>query len=86
MVQITNEKEGVNTFKWEPTGKGFYYIAQSKECEEIKKRKELYGDFHHVGKEHRNNCLYYIEIEKVIQSDTDEHENRVVYQIKDGKD
>nr|MBU6863678.1 hypothetical protein [Streptococcus oralis] len=42
-VQITNEKEGVNTFKWEPTGKGFYYIAQSKECEEIKKRKELYG-------------------------------------------
>ncbi|EJS63328.1 hypothetical protein ICW_05516 [Bacillus wiedmannii] len=57
-VQITDEKEGVNTFKWEPTGKGFYYIAQSKECEEIKKRKERYGDFHHVGKEHQNNCLY----------------------------
>ncbi|PEK63593.1 S9 family peptidase [Bacillus wiedmannii] len=85
-VQITNEKEGVNTFKWEPTGKGFYYIAQSKECEEIKKRKELYGEFHHVGKEHRNNCLYYIELEKVIQNDKEEREINGVYQLTDGKD
>ncbi|HFK1664326.1 TPA: S9 family peptidase, partial [Bacillus cereus] len=85
-VQITDEKEGVSTFKWGPTGKGLYYVTQSKECEEIKKRKNLYGDFQHIGKEHQNNCLYYIEIEKVIQSDTDEHENRVVYQLTDGKD
>ncbi|HFK1441700.1 MULTISPECIES: S9 family peptidase [Bacillus] len=85
-VQITDEKEGVSTFKWGPTGKGLYYVTQSKECEEIKKRKDLYGDFQHIGKEHQNNCLYYIEIEKVIQSDTDEHKNRVVYQLTDGKD
>ncbi|WP_270343610.1 S9 family peptidase [Bacillus mobilis] len=85
-VQITDEEEGVNTFKWEPTGKGFYYIAQSKECEEIKKRKERYGDFHHVGKEHRNNCLYYIEIEKVIQNDKEEREIKGVYQLTDSKE
>ncbi|MGH1042667.1 S9 family peptidase [Bacillus wiedmannii] len=85
-VQITDEKEGVNTFKWEPTGKGFYYIAQSKECEEIKKRKERYGDFHHVGKEHQNNCLYYIEIEKVKQNDKQERKVSGVYQLTDGKD
>ncbi|PFJ08354.1 peptidase S9 [Bacillus thuringiensis] len=85
-VQITDEKEGISTFKWDPTGKGLYYVTQLKECEEIKKRKDLYGDFQHIGKEHQNNCLYYIEIEKVIQSDTDEHENRVVYQLTDGKD
>lgn len=99
-VQITNEKEGVSKFKWEPTGKGFYYVAQSKESEAIKKRKELYGDFHHIGKEYQNNCLYYIEIKKVIQNDKyehpenfdsagkdkDEHENSVVYQLTDGKD
>ncbi|PFW59566.1 peptidase S9 [Bacillus sp. AFS075034] len=99
-VQITDEKEGVSKFKWEPTGKGFYYVAQSKESEMIKKRKELYGDFHHIGKEYQNNCLYYIEIEKVIQNDKyehpknsdsagkdkDEHENSVVYQLTDGKD
>ncbi|TCJ77394.1 UNVERIFIED_ORG: prolyl oligopeptidase [Bacillus cereus] len=85
-VQITDEEEGVNTFKWEPTGKGFYYITQSKECEEIKKRKELYGDFHHVGKERRNNCLYYIEIEKGIQNDTQEWKVSGIYQLTDGKE
>ncbi|WP_382735052.1 S9 family peptidase, partial [Streptomyces sp. NPDC056683] len=85
-VQITDEKEGISTFKWDSTGKGFYYIAQSKECEEIKKRKELYGDFQHVGKEHQNNCLYYIEIEKVIQNDKEEREISGVYQLTDGKD
>ncbi|MGG0726861.1 S9 family peptidase [Bacillus paramycoides] len=85
-VQITDEKEGISTFKWEPTGKGFYYVAQSKECEVIKKRKELYGDFDHIGKEYQNNCLCYIEIEKVIQNDKYEHENSVVYQLTNGKD
>lgn len=81
-VQITDEKEGVNNFKWEPTGKGFYYVAQSIESKTIKKRKELYGDFRYIGKEYQNNCLYYIEIEKVIN----EHENSVVYQLTEGKD
>ncbi|HFJ9511091.1 prolyl oligopeptidase family serine peptidase [Bacillus cereus group sp. MYBK245-2] len=85
-AQITNEEEGISTFKWDPTGKGFYYITQSKECEEIKKRKELYGDFQHVGKEHQNNCLCYIEIEKVIQNDKEERESNGVYQLTDGKD
>ncbi|MDA1530585.1 S9 family peptidase [Bacillus cereus group sp. TH260-2LC] len=85
-VQITDEEEGVSTFKWDHTGKGFYYIAQAKECEEIKKRKELYGDFHHVGKEHQNNCLCYVEIEKVIQNDKEEREINGVYQLTDGKD
>ncbi|MGE6348511.1 prolyl oligopeptidase family serine peptidase [Bacillus mycoides] len=86
VVQITDEKEGVSNFKWEPTGKAFYYVAQSKECEEIKKRKELYGDFQHIGKEHQNNCLYYIEIEKGIQNDKEEREISGVYQLTDGKD
>ncbi|TQR28690.1 S9 family peptidase [Lysinibacillus sphaericus] len=85
-VQITDEKEGVSKFKWEPTGKGLYYVAPSKESKAIKKRKELYGDFHQIGKEYQKNCLYYIEIEKVIQNDKDEHENSVVNQLTDGKD
>lgn len=85
-VKITDEKEGISNFKWDPTGKGFYYITQSKECEEIKKRKELYGDFQHVGKEHQNNCLCYIEMEKVIQNDKEEREINGVYQLTGGKD
>lgn len=83
-VQITDEKEGVSKFKWQPAGKGFYYVAQSKESETIKKRKELYGDFHHIGKEYQNNSLYFIE--KVIQNDNDEHKDSVVYQLTEGKD
>ncbi|WP_299515371.1 S9 family peptidase [uncultured Rummeliibacillus sp.] len=74
-VQITDEKEGVSKFKWEPTSKGLYYVAQSKESEEIKKRKERYGDFQHIGKGYRNDCLYYIEID-----------DSVVSQLTDGND
>ncbi|MFD2196026.1 S9 family peptidase, partial [Oceanobacillus bengalensis] len=100
-VQITDEKEGVSKFKWEPAGKGFYYVTQSKESETIKKRKERYGDFHHIGKEYRNNCLYYIGIKKVLQKNKDEYlenpdsaagknkyeqSNSVVYQLTDGRD
>lgn len=99
-VQITDEKEGVSKFKWEPTGIGFYYVAQSKESEAIKKRKGIYGYFHHVDKEYQNSCLFYIEIAKVIQKDNNEHpgdsiraakdteeyENCVVHQLTDGKD
>ncbi|MCA1054258.1 S9 family peptidase [Rossellomorea aquimaris] len=62
-VQVTDEEEGVISFKWEPGGKGFYYLARSKQSEEIKRRKEKYGDFHHVGKEGQNHCLYYVDLQ-----------------------
>ncbi|MGG4181008.1 S9 family peptidase [Virgibacillus pantothenticus] len=98
-VQITDEEEGVSKFKWDPTSKGFYYVAQSKESEMIKKRK-LYEDFQHIGKEYQNNCLYYIEIPKLIHNDEfgrlekfdssgenkGECETSVVYQLTDGMD
>jgi dipeptidyl aminopeptidase/acylaminoacyl peptidase len=74
-VQITDEKEGVSAFKWDPAGKGFYYIAPSKESEEIKKRREIYGDFHYAGREYRNHCLYYI----------DSSENSGAQQLTDGQ-
>ena len=61
-------------------------LHSQKNAEEIKKRKELYGDFHHIGKEYQNNCLYYIEIEKGIQNDKGEREISGVYQLTDGKD
>ncbi|MFP3360154.1 S9 family peptidase, partial [Planococcus sp. SIMBA_143] len=61
-VQMTDEGGGIAQFKWAPTGQGLYYIARANESEEIKKRKETYGDFHHVGREYRNHCLYYVDI------------------------
>ena len=82
-IQMTDVKEGVNKFKWDPTGKGIFYVAQSKDSEALTKRKELYGDFH-IVKEYQNNSLYYIE--KEMQNDTYEHKNLVIYQLTDGKD
>ncbi|PFG05365.1 S9 family peptidase [Bacillus sp. es.034] len=61
-IQVTDEKEGIIQFKWDPSGKGFYYVAPSPESEEIMKRREQYGDFHHVGKEYRKDCLWYVEL------------------------
>lgn len=81
-VQITDEKEGVSTFKWEPSGRGFYYISQASESEAIKKRKELYGNFQLNDKEYQKNCLYYIELE----INTLKQRDSVGHQLTDGKD
>ncbi|SHH71409.1 Dipeptidyl aminopeptidase/acylaminoacyl peptidase [Clostridium collagenovorans DSM 3089] len=75
IIQITDEKEGVLNFKWEPQGKGFYYVAPSKESEELRKRKEIYGDFNYVGKEYQNNSLYYIDISSTISKVTTQDKN-----------
>ena len=37
-VQITDDKEGVSKFKWEPNGRGFYYITNSKVSESMNRR------------------------------------------------
>ncbi|TYR72537.1 S9 family peptidase [Rossellomorea vietnamensis] len=61
-TQITDENEGVSTFKWDPAGNGIYFISRVKESESLTKRKAVYGDFHHAGKENQNHILSYIEI------------------------
>ncbi|XXM72349.1 S9 family peptidase [Lysinibacillus sphaericus] len=75
-VQVTDEKEGVSAFKWDPVGYGFYYTALSMESREIMKRREIYGDFQYSGKEYRNHCLSYIHFD----------ENSVANRLTDGKD
>lgn len=85
-VQMTDEKEGVSKFKWDPAGKGFYYVAQSKESEEIKKPKEIYGGTHHIGKEYKNHSLYYIEIKDSSSAGKDKNESSFAHQLTDGKD
>ncbi|MGG3915846.1 prolyl oligopeptidase family serine peptidase [Rossellomorea vietnamensis] len=74
-IQVTDEEEGVIQFKWDPSGKGFYYVVPSPESEEIKKRREQYGVFHHVGKEYRNDCVWYVDLFE-----------QVPYQLTDGRD
>lgn len=91
-VQMTDDIEGVSKFKWDPAGKGFYYVAQSNVSEEVKKRTEIYGDFEHVGKDYRNHCLNYIEINTINEGPEDSsyagkaNEKNVPHQLTDGKD
>lgn len=66
-IQITNSKSGINKFKWSPDGEGIFYTAQAEDSEELKKRKEIYGDFEYIEKEYKNDSLYYIEIGKLVR-------------------
>ncbi|KPL60972.1 S9 family peptidase [Rossellomorea vietnamensis] len=74
-VQVTDQNEGIIQFKWHPSSKGFYYVAPSPESKEIRIRREKYGDFHYVGKDYRNHCLWYMDLI--------EH---VPHQLTDGRD
>ncbi|WP_207753507.1 S9 family peptidase [Sporosalibacterium faouarense] len=65
-IQVTNEKEGVNSFKWAPNNKGFYYITKSSKEKDIEDRNEFYGDFTHVDKEYHQNCICYIDLKDGI--------------------
>lgn len=63
--QVTNLQEGVTAFRWSPDNKGIYYITSLPEAEEIKKRREIYGDIEFKDKEYRYNCLCYLDLGKV---------------------
>lgn len=67
-IQITNSKEGVKDFIWSPDGKGIYYTTTEADSEELKKRKENYGEFEYVDKEYKNDYLCYVGIEEAIES------------------
>ncbi|MGF7060443.1 S9 family peptidase [Brassicibacter mesophilus] len=96
-VQITTGGESVESFKWSPDGRGIYYLAKVPESKIIKRRKETYGDFRYVDREYRCNCLYYLEIEKGIDSttkqyttpkdliDNEQKNDETVCQLTDGK-
>lgn len=66
-VQITNSKEGINRFRWSPDGKGIFYTTTEEDSKELKRRKEIYGDFEYIDKEYKNHSLYYIKIDKVLK-------------------
>ncbi|MGD6967385.1 alpha/beta fold hydrolase [Rossellomorea vietnamensis] len=78
-TQVTDENEGVSTFKWNPAGNGIYFTSRVKESESLTKRKAVYGDFHHADKEYQNHILSYIEISTSSLNST-------VYQLTDAKD
>lgn len=65
--QITNIKEGINSFKWSPDGKGIYFIKNLPEEESLKKRREIYGEFKFADREYQQNLLCYIDMEEILE-------------------
>lgn len=63
-TQVSHAPEGAGTYAWLPDGRGFIFTAIPPEAKEIRKHKELYGDFEYVDKEYRRSCLYLLELEK----------------------
>lgn len=84
-IQITNSNNDIDNFKWSPDGKGLFYTSSDPESKELKKRKEIYGDFEYIDKENINNSLYYIELDKAIAK-TLEDNNKPEAEKEDNND
>lgn len=67
-IQVTYAKEGVDRYIWSPDGKGIYYTTAEADSDELKKRKELYGDFVYVDKEYKNSFLCYMGLDQSIDA------------------
>jgi dipeptidyl aminopeptidase/acylaminoacyl peptidase len=66
-VRVSHALEGVGGYTWLPDGRGFIFAATPPETEEMKKRKEIYGDFEYVDTEYRRTCLYFLELKKGLE-------------------
>jgi dipeptidyl aminopeptidase/acylaminoacyl peptidase len=66
-IQVSYGEQSVESFKWTPDGKGFFYIAKAPESEEMKNRKEIYGAFEYIDQEYQRNCLNYLDLQKGLK-------------------
>ncbi len=67
-VQVTRNPAGVTSFRWGPNGKGLYFLAPDGERrQQLKKRKEKYGDLEFFHRDYVWNSLYYQDLLAGIQ-------------------
>ncbi len=59
---ITDHKEGISGFRWAPDGKRIAFNAQERESEEMKQRKERFGEFTVEDAEYRQSHLWLVEV------------------------
>lgn len=71
--QVTESEQAVEKFQWAPDGKGLYYIAKPPVTEQLKKRREEYGDFEHVDRDEPCSQIYYIPIQAHLDMATRPH-------------
>lgn len=70
-LRITDCSGTIETFEWAPDGIGIFYLY-TPESENLKKRKEIYGDFEYVDRELINNRLCYINLEEALSASKNE--------------
>lgn len=61
-VPLTADEGGVQSFAWAPDGKRLAYTSTGPEPDELKKRKERYGDFEVVAADYRNSHLFTVDV------------------------
>ncbi|MCG8579626.1 MAG: S9 family peptidase [Bacteroidales bacterium] len=62
-VKITNESNGVNSFQWNPDGKGFAYLSTTPASEKEKELKKRGYDFIYYEENIKNDNLFLIKMD-----------------------
>jgi dipeptidyl aminopeptidase/acylaminoacyl peptidase len=66
-IQVSHAPEDVCKFKWSPSKRGLFFLAQEPESKAVIKRRELYGDIEYVNRDFRCHCLFYLDIDKGLE-------------------
>jgi len=69
--QMTNEEEGVSSFKWHPDGKQFIFLKPEKEDKTKKAREKRYGAFEADDKEFILSHLWQLDFKPEIADSTE---------------
>ncbi|MDD4826923.1 MAG: S9 family peptidase, partial [Mesotoga sp.] len=57
----------ISQIKWSRKNDGLYLVAASPESDELKKRKENYGEFEYIDEEPKNSSLFFIHFSRAIK-------------------
>ncbi len=57
----------ISQIKWSRKNDGLYLVSASPESEELKKRKENYGEFEYIDEEPKNSSLYFLHLSRSMK-------------------
>jgi dipeptidyl aminopeptidase/acylaminoacyl peptidase len=57
----------ISQIKWSRKNDGLYLVAASPESEELKKRKENYGEFDYIDEEPKNSSLFFVHLSRAMK-------------------
>jgi len=57
----------ISQIRWSRKNDGLYLVSASPESEELKKRKENYGEFEYIDEEPKNSSLYFLHLSRAMK-------------------